>query len=419
MMSFILGRNGSIRESAFGQWLCTRSVRLRREELALIGPHPEQGPDRNRLPARLRRLAQPAVVVLTVRALGLLVTWTMCAANNRAFDFQAWDGYFYLGIADHGYSGFDPAVTYDKDGHYFPDAPMAFFPGYPIAVRLLGLLFGGHLLAVAVILSLTASVVAGYGVARLAHHAGAGQRGQLAAVALTAGAPLSVVYAMSYPEAVLVALAAWTLVAVLEYRWVLAGLGAAAAGLTSPMAGPLIPVVMAAGMVHLYRAHTHRIGAAAAVMVAPLGMLGYLLWVLQVSSVPGGYFGITERGWGNRVDFGVTTARWVFGALTESRDVFAALTATAIIAAVIATVRTPMPWPVWLYTAGTVALIVAHSGLVHDRVRLLLSAFPLLIVAAVRLARSRGRTTVLVVGGVVVAGLWFGAYSLAVWPSSI
>lgn len=377
----------------------------------------------NHLPAsrltRLHLLVQPALIVLAVRVLGLLVTWAMCAANDRAFDLRVWDGFFYLGIAEHGYGGFDPAVTYDKDGHYFPDAPMAFFPGYSLAVRLFGPLFGGHLLTVAVVLSLAASVVAGYGVARLARHLGAGRRGQLTAVALTAGAPLSVVYAMPYPEALLVALVAWTLVAVLEHRWVLAGLGAAAAGLTSPMAGPLIPAVMAAGVVHVYRANTHRIGAAVAVVVAPLGMLGYLLWVLLVSSEPGGFFGVTERGWDNRVDFGVATTRWVFDALTESRDVFAVLTAIAIVAAVVAVVRTRMPWPVWLYTAGTVALIVAHSGIVHDRMRLLLSAFPLLIVAAVRLARLGSRTTVLVVGCVVLAGLWFGAYSLAVWPYSI
>jgi hypothetical protein len=428
MISFISGRNGSVREKALDQRLYpTPCAGHLAEEPALIGSHTEQGQHRNPLPAsrppRLRGLAQPAVIVLAIRTLSLFVTWAMCAANHRPFTFQAWDGFFYFGLAEHGYGGFDPAVTYDTDGRYFPDAPMSFFPGYSLAVRALGPLFGGHLLAVAVILSLTASVVAGYGVARLAHHAGAGQRGQLAAVALTAGAPMSVVYAMPYPEAVLVALAAWTLVAVLEHRWVLAGLGAAAAGLTSPMAGPLIPVVMAAGVVHFSRARTHRIGAAAAVLVAPLGMLGYLLWVRMVSSVPGGFFGITERGWGNRVDFGVTTAQWVFDTLTGARDAFTVLTAaaiiTAVIATVIATVRTPMPWPVWLYTAGTVALVVVHSGLVHDRVRLLLSAFPLLIVAAVRLARRSGFTTVLVVGVMVAAGLWFSAYSLAVWPSSI
>lgn len=366
---------------------------------------------------RLRRLALPAVIVLTIRVLGLFVAWAMGAINNRPFNFQAWDGFFYYGLAVHGYGGFDPAVTYDKEGLYFPYAPMSFFPGYSLVVRLAGLLVGGHLLAIAVIVSITASVFAGYGVARLARHLGAGQKGQLAAVAITAGAPMSVVYSMPYPEAMLVALSVWTLVAVLERRWVPAGLGAMAAGLTSPMAGPLIPVVMAAGMVHVYR--TRRIGAAVAVVLAPLGMAGYLLWTRLVSGVPGGFFGITKRAWGNHVDFGVTTARWIFDTLTGSRDAYTVLTAIAIIAAVIAVVRTPMPWPVWVYTAATVALVVSHTGIVHDRVRLLLSAFPLLIAAAVGLGRLRGRTTVLVVSAVVLAGLWFGAHSLAVWPSSI
>ncbi|WP_435583440.1 hypothetical protein [Amycolatopsis thermoflava] len=307
----------------------------------------------------------------------------------------------------------------DAEGVASPHGAMAFFPGYPLLVRAVAHLVGGPYLAVGIAVSTLAGIAGAYGIARLTRHLGGGRRAELAAVALTAAAPMSVVYSMPYPEALLVALVAWTLVALLEQRWWLAAACTVAAGFTSPMAGPLIPVVMAAGFVHLYRSRDRMAGAATAVMVAPLGMLGYLLWVKTTSGVPGGYFEITERGWGNTVDFGVATWGWVLQAFTEGRDAFVVLTAAAIVAAVVATLLTRMPWPVWLYTAGTVALIVVHSGLVQDRVRLLLSAFPLLIIAAIRLARGRHRTAVLTVAGICLAGLWFGAYSVAVWPYAI
>lgn len=257
-------------------------------------PGTEWRQNTRRLPAGLRELAQPALIVLVIRAAGLLATLLECVADDRRFDFRIWDGFWYLGIAEHGYTGFDPALTYNAHGNYFPDAPMAFFPGYPLAVRLFGQLSGGNLLPAAITLSVMASIAAGYGVARLAGHAGAGRRGRLVAVALTAGAPISVVYAMPYPEALLVALASWTLVAVVERRWVLAGLGAAAAGLVSPMSAGLIPVVVVTALAELFRRPAWR--PVIAVSGALSGMGGYLLWVQLVSGTPGGYFGIQRIG---------------------------------------------------------------------------------------------------------------------------
>lgn len=352
----------------------------------------------------------PAGLYLLVRAVGVLAWWALTAGTGRVNP-APWDADWYLRIAELGYRGAAVGMT-DAHGNASPDGAMAFFPGYPLLVRLVATIAGHNYLAAGIAVSTVAGIIGAYGVARLARHMGATRGKELAAVVLVAAAPMSVVYAMAYPEALLVALTVWTLVAMRERRWWLAGVCTAAAGLVSPMAVPLIVVVMVAGFVDMYRHGADRGGAAFAVMVSPLGVLGYLLWVHETSTVPGGYFEISGTGWGNHVDLGVTVARWVLKAFTEGSSAYVLITAALIIASIVGVVVARMWWPAWLYTALTVGLVVVHSGLVQDRVRLLLSAFPLLIIAAMKL-----RTRYLV--PVVLAGLWFGAYSVAVWPYAI
>lgn len=363
--------------------------------------------------------AVPAVLYLAVRALGTLMFWGMAVLRDRPFKFRPWDAEWYLRIAEHGYAQAGEGMT-DTVGVASPHGAKAFFPGYPLLVRFLAPVVGDSFVAAGLVVSTVAGIAAAYGVARLTRHFGGNRRAELLAIALVAGAPMSVVYTLPYPTALLVAVSVWILVAVLERRWWLASPLVVAAGLVNPMAVPLILVVMAAAVVDLYRRRA-RWGAVVAAVVSPLGFLGYLLWVYQVSNVRGGYFAITHTGWGNAVDFGAATAKWIFHAFTGSRDAYAVLTAAAILAvgAGLAATWRQMPWQAWLFTAATFVLIVAHSGLVQDRVRLLLSVFPLLIVVAVRLGRAGRRAAIMWTALAVLVGLWFGAYALTVWPYSM
>lgn len=361
----------------------------------------------------------PAALYLAVRGTGTLILWGMSAIHGQGLDLRPWDADWYLRIAELGYAGAGEDMV-DANGNPSPDGAMAFFPGYPLLVRGVTLIIGHHYLVAGLIVSTLAGIAGAYGVARLARLFGGRRRGELLAVALMAAAPMSVVYTLPYPEALLVALCAWTLVAVLEHRWWPGAPLVVAAGCVSPLAAPLIPVVIGAATIDVYRERAFW-DAAVTALAAPLGMLGYLLWVHETSDVPGGYFQITSAGWGNHVDFGVTTSKWIFQAFTRDTDAFVVATASAIIAAAVGLAASwrRMPWQVWIYTAATLALIVGHSGLVQDRVRLLLSVFPLLIVAALRLERVRLRTGVLATAAAGLAGLWFGAYALTVWQYAI
>lgn len=365
--------------------------------------------------ARTRHLAalSPAAAYLVVRLLGTLLLWGMDVLQHATLNLHRWDGDWYLHIAQFGYRA--GAGMVDAHGNPAPDGAMAFFPGYPLLVRAVAALSGDYVIA-AVAVSTIAGVIGAYGVARLA--APYGRRAQLVAVVLTAAAPMSIVYSMAYPEALLVALAAWILVGIREHRWWLVAPCVVAAGLVSPMAAPLVPLVIVAAGVDVYRGRATW-PAAIAAMLAPTGLLGYLLWVHQVTSQ--GYFAITQAGWGNHVDFGWATARWVYRVLLLSSSAYMVIVAAVIVAALplLWWARKRLPWQTWTYCVLVVALAYGSSGLPQDRIRLLLSTFPLLIPVAVRIAdagrwRMFGATAAFVVGG-----LWLGAYSLTVWQHAI
>ncbi len=359
----------------------------------------------------------PALLYLAVRGLGTLIFWGMTAAQDR-IDWRPWDADWYLKIAEHGYVASGVGML-DASGTPSPDGAYAFFPLYPMVVRLFAAVFGDNYTVAGIVVSTLAGVVGAYGMARLTRLLGGNSRAEAIAVVLVAAAPMSVVYTLPYPESLLIALVVWALVALLERRWWLFALLTGIAGTSNPMAGPLIVVAIVAACAAVDERGQRRWWAGVTPLLAAAGMLGYLFWV--AANTARGYFHISEVGWGNRIDGGLVTAEWVFDAVTTNRDLFVVVTAVAIVASVVAVVlvRRQMPWPVWLYTLGTVALIVVHSGLVQDRVRLLLSAFPLLILAAIRLTRCSTRVAVVITGLVSLFGLWFGAYALAVWPHAI
>ncbi len=71
------------------------------------------------------------------------------------------------------------------------------------------------------------------------------------------------------------------------------------------------------------------------------------------------------------------------------------------------------------YTALAVVMTVGSSGVMATHPRELLPAFPLLLPIAYKLAERSGTTASLLTSAIALGGLWFGAYSLTVWPFAI
>jgi hypothetical protein len=163
-------------------------------------------------------------------------------------------------------------------------------------------------------------------------------------------------------------------------------------------------------------------GSVTAVVLAPLGLLGYLAVVGWHTGTPTGWFTIQRTGWGSRFDGGASLATFVGRTLTGGHEVYDLAVLLALIGSVtllVVAVRMRVPWPLVVYAAAVLVTVWASDGQIHSRVRLLMPAFPLLVPVAVGLARRRTGTAVAVVVAAALASAWFGGYTLTIWRYAI
>jgi hypothetical protein len=272
-----------------------------------------------------------------------------------------------------------------------------------------------------VLLSVLASVLAAGGVFAVANRV-LGTRDAVVAVVLWAALPVAVVQTMGYGESLFTALAAWCLFAVVCRRWLLAALLACGAGLTRPMGAAVVVAVVIAAVVALFDA-PERIRMRgfrrlldrrlAAVLIAPLGLMGYLGWVAIETGDVDGYFDVTKA-WGNGFDGGRAFGAWTVGYLvgpTPLVGLAILLGLAALVGLVVLCARLRAPLPVLVYTVAGVVLALTTSGYFGSKPRYLLPAFPLLFPIASWLV---GRPRWVAATGLAVAAVGSAAYA-AVW----
>ncbi|WP_243866589.1 hypothetical protein [Actinophytocola oryzae] len=375
---------------------------------------------------RVGTLLAPALLFLGIRELGLLVLTWMASRNSHSVTeaLRSWDGQWFLAIADGGYGGV-PAGLVDAFGQRSAETPLAFFPGYPTVVRWFAAIDGSGgigLVTSALTVTVVSGVVCSYGLARLGTtiHGGSRRVG-LVLVALFAAAPMSIVLSMAYSEAMFCAFAVWSLVGVLERRWVLAGVCCTLAGLVrSTGAALVLALCIAAALAIFARRDGWRpwVGG----LVAPVGLLGYLIWVGTRTGEWNGWFALQERGWGTGFDGGAATLRFSLEALSDARSVLEVATVALIVVAVVLLVlmiTMRVEWPLIVYAAAVLLMDLTSNGLMNSKARLMVPAFTLLIPIAIGLARRRRSTMVVTLCGLAVASSWFGAYALTSWSYAI
>jgi hypothetical protein len=354
---------------------------------------------------------------LAVRALVALTVIVVADAQGRSALrlFTKWDAQWYAAIAENGY-GF---VRQHEDGRLLAD--YTFFPLYPAAERFVSTLTGLAYPAAGVLVSVLASVLAAGGIFGVANRV-LGTREAMAAVVLWAALPVAVIQTMAYSESLFTALAAWSLYAVLCNRWLLAGLLACGAGLTRPVGAAVVVAVVIAAVVAWLDApeSIHVRGFRrlldrrfAAVLIAPLGLMGYLGWVAYETGDVNGYFDVTQ-GWGNGFDGGRAFSAWIVGHLVATTPLvgLAILVGlAALVGLVVLCVRKRLPLPVLVYTVATVVLALTTSGYFGSKPRYLLPAFPLLFPVASWLV---GRPRWVTATGLAAAAVGSAAYA-AVW----
>ncbi|MDQ1748748.1 MAG: hypothetical protein QOD07_3011, partial [Frankiaceae bacterium] len=202
------------------------------------------------------RLLMLAAIVLTAHARGQHAAGRLTKA----------DGYWYLRIATHGY-GHPPPIG--ADGAYTHTTPLAFFPLYPWLVRAVSFVGIPKLYAALLITGVAGTVAAAFITLWARSHVG--DRGAIVLTAVWSVLPTSAVLDMAYSEALFVAAAAATLLALQRRRLVVAALACSVAGLTRPTAAGLVVGVLIAVALDVRRtALTARHVAAA--LLAPAGL---------------------------------------------------------------------------------------------------------------------------------------------------
>jgi hypothetical protein len=332
---------------------------------------------------------------------------------------HSWDSRWYLHIAAQGYGH---KIWITPQGAVQSD--WAFFPLYPGLIRALTVLpfTPGQ---AALLIAWTAAVVAAYGVYVIGHLL-YGRGVATALVALWAVMPHSVELTIAYTESLFAALAVWSLYCVLKGRWLWAGALAALAGLSRPSGFAVaVAVSLAAAHEALRRRGRVPVSLWAGAVLAPLGWLGYVLWVgSQTGDLLGGYFKV-QSAWDSRFDFGVGSARFLKALLLHGGGAVypAALVIVAagvLLFALLCLERAPLALVV--FAGVLILLVVGGSGSFSSKPRFLLPAFPLLIPMARALTRTwrvRPAHAVVVYGGLTVVSLLFGAFVTVVARSPL
>ncbi|MEU2352720.1 glycosyltransferase family 39 protein [Streptomyces misionensis] len=315
----------------------------------------------------------------------------------HAWDVLAtWDGWWYQQIALHGYDpklvpvpGATGLITLEGNS-------AAFFPLYPALMRLTSAVTGLGSYGAGILVSVLASFAAALGVYAVAERFG-GRRAGLAAAGLWAVWPGSGVEWAVYSDSLYVALAAWACHAVLTRRWLTAGVLTFAAGLNRPTAGALIAALAVAALLALRRREDGALRPLLALAVAPLGLLGYLLWVGDRMGDLGGYFKLQSGAWAHSFDFGSQTLDVLtsvpvghFGGYLFAYP-FADMIGVAVVVLALALLplllRLRPPAVLVVYTVLTLALVLGSQQIFANVSRYLLPCFPLFLPLAAALRR--------------------------------
>jgi hypothetical protein len=357
------------------------------------------------------RRALPALAgYLLVRLVGLvtLALWAHDRGKGLVDLLTKADGVWYLGIAQHGYDGYERAQS-----------NMAFFPLYPGLIRALDPLTPFGTRGTALLVAWVAALAAAWGLFAVGDHLYDRRVGVTLAV-LWGVLPHSVVQTMSYSEGIFTAFAAWSLYAVLRRRWLTAGVLCLLAGLTRPTGSALLAVVCLAALVAVVR---RRDGWRpwAALLLAPAGWLGYLAWVGWRTGRPDGWFHIQDAGWGTTFDLGVDTvqvAQKVLGKASALTLYVVTLVVLVALTLFVLSLLDRQPWQLLLYSGLLLVTTLGAAGYYHAKARFLLPAFPLLLPVAVALARTRPAKAVTVLTALTAISAYLGGHLLIIWTYS-
>jgi hypothetical protein len=328
------------------------------------------------------------------------------------------DGGAYEYIANHGYQ-------YQHQGGLLAHAfVLSFFPGYPAAIDSLHWIPGVGTGLAGLAVTLLAGMAAAWGLVTLGLKLTADRRVSLLMMAIWAVAPGSTVLLRVHAEALFCALAVWTLVALVDRRWLTAGALALLAGTVHSTALALVAAVAVAVAVSLNQAALTRQRIAswwrpvAALLLAPLGLLGYWAYVALVMHRLDGWFLIEKYVFNMRFDWGISTMRAIIHTFLDAPSAGRLLVVLAFVAALGLTAWSLTERvPIYLHAYTVMVALMAFTtsaNWLSSKPRFILPAFLLALPIARLLAPVRTSILVPLLVVLTAASTWFGLYLLVI-----
>ncbi|MFJ8626379.1 hypothetical protein ACIRD3_26570 [Kitasatospora sp. NPDC093550] len=332
----------------------------------------------------------------------------------------SWDGWWYQQVAQFGYH---PALVQipGPEGFNVEQNSAAFFPLYPGLMRLTSEVTPFGLYGAGMLVSVVASLFAAAGIYAVVEKLSGDVRAGVIAAGLWAIAPGSGAEWAVYSDSLFVALAAWACYCVMTKRWIAAGAITLVAGLNRPTAAALIGAVGLAALVELYRRESGVLRPLAAMLMAPVGLLGYVGWVGWKTGEWGGYFRLQHDAWLHYFDWGQGTWHAIRGVLLGRNDypfafpvpdLLATLIVLTLPVLIVLLVRLRPPLVLTAYTLATIVSVLGSLGIFGNTSRYLLPAFPLLVALAIGMRKLSWPVLAAVLGTGALASGWYGGYVL-------
>ena len=367
--------------------------------------------DSARVAAELRRPRPVLIAYLGTRGLLIVLALVNGALRHHRLhsELAHWDGLWYLRLATDGYS------------RYVPHAPnvrttLGFFPLYPITIWLVHHALSASPDASGLLVATIAGLVATLLVERLATGWWGQASGRRAAI-LFCLFPGSVVFSMDYSEGLLIALAAGCILALEHRRWLLAGILAGFATATQPVAPALIPVCAVSALLE-FRRRGWSYRAARRSLLAPLlsltGVCAFAGFLWAWTGTPFATLQAQRYGWGERTDplALVHQAQTLASEISFAHFDHPTINLNLVIGSLGVVVMVIGLWLLLrrphlvsieaiVWTLG-IAFLASTSEYVPPNPRVLITAFPVVIVFAQCLKDRRYAALAIVNGGLLV-----------------
>ncbi len=322
-----------------------------------------------------------------------------------------WDGIWYLRVLTEGYpSNISHAQT-----------PLGFLPLYPLVVWPFAHIWSLHPShAVYEITALIVSLVAGASATVLVQKLAAswwGPAPSRRAVLMFCLFPGSIVFSMVYTEGLLLTLVCGSLLAMQQRRWLLAGILAGLSTAVGPVAVAIIPACAVGALLEMRRQGWR--GRAAyktlvAPALAPLGAVAFAGYLWIHDGTPFASYEAQRYGWqetssplalldtAKRLISEISSTPNLAHMTVNTNYVAGLIGAVILLIALVLLVRPPrIPAPSLFWTLGVTALTFT-SEMTPPNARMLLIAFPAVIVFAQRL-RGRWFIALIVFNGLLLA----------------